>query len=121
MKIFIRWLIIAFSLFVAAWVIPGIHVDGTNAWIAFAAMAVVLGLVNALVKPILKFLSCGCIAVTLGLFIFIINAFTLWLSSWIAVNWLDVGFHIDNFLAALLGSIIVSIVTFAMEFLVSDK
>jgi len=120
MKIFIRWLIIALSLFVAVWVVPGIHVTGTNAWIAFAVMAVVLGLVNALVKPILKFLSCGFIALTFGLFIFIINAFTLWLSSWIAINWLNVGFYVDSFLAALLGSIIVSIVSFVMDFLVPD-
>jgi putative membrane protein len=121
MKIFIRWLIIALSLFVAVWVVPGIHVADTNAWIAFAVMAAVLGLVNALIKPILKFLSCGFIALTFGLFIFIINAFTLWLSSWIAINWLDVGFYVDSFLAALLGSIIVSIVSFVMDFLVPDN
>ncbi|MFU8773571.1 MAG: phage holin family protein, partial [Anaerolineales bacterium] len=94
MKILIRWAIIAFSLFVAAWLVPGIQVEG-DGWIVYALMAVVLALVNAFVRPILKLLTCPLIFLTLGLFTLVINGLTLWLSSWIAVNWLNVGFHVD--------------------------
>src|SRR6188508_1587995 len=91
----VRWLIIAASLVVAAWIVPGIHVEGTNAWIAVLVMAAVLGLINALVRPILQFLSCGCIVLTLGLFLLIINAATFAMASWVCDNWLDIGFKVD--------------------------
>jgi putative membrane protein len=95
-------------------------VDGTEGWIAFSVMAVVLGLVNAIIRPILAFFSCGCIVLTLGLFILVINAFTLWLSSWIAVNILHVGFIIDGFWAAFLGALVVSIVSFVLSLVLVD-
>jgi putative membrane protein len=120
MKLLIRWIIIVISLVVAALVIPGIHVDDTSAWIAFGVMAAVLGLVNAIVRPILAFLSCGCIVATMGLFIFVINAITLWLSSWIATEWLNIGFYVDDFWAALFGSIVVSIVSFVLSLILVD-
>ncbi len=90
MKLIMRWLITAVSLYVAVLIVPGISVDGT-AWVAFTIMALVLGLVNALVRPVLKLLSCGVIILTLGLFVFVINAATFMLASWIAQNWLNVG------------------------------
>ena len=120
MKLVIRWLIIAASLFVAAWVVPGIRVEG-DAWVAYAVMAVVLGLVNALIRPILKFLSCGFIIITLGLFVFVINAATFLLSSNIAQNWFNVGYYVDGWGAALLGSIVVSIVSVVLSSILIDK
>jgi putative membrane protein len=120
MRILIRWAIIAFSLFVAAWLVPGIQVEG-NGWIVYALMAVILALVNAFVRPILKVLTCPLIFLTLGLFTLIINGLTLWLSSWIAVNWLDVGFHVDGFWAALLGALIVSIVSVVLSSILRDR
>jgi putative membrane protein len=120
MKLLLRWIVTAIALFVAALVVPGIRVEDTNAWIAFAVMALILALVNAIVRPILAFLSCGCIVATMGLFIFVINAFTLWLSSYIAVHWLGIGFHVDGFLPALFGGIIVSIVSFVLSLVLVD-
>ena len=120
MKLILRWLIIAVSLFVAAWIIPGITVEG-DAWIVYSAMAVVLGLVNAVIRPILKLLSCGFIMITLGLFVFVINAATFLLSAQIAQNWFGLGFFVDGFGAALLGSIVVSIVSVVLSrFLIDD-
>ena len=110
MKLLFRWLISAVSLYVAVLIVPGISVEGT-AWIAFTVMALVLGLVNALVRPVLKLLSCGFIIITLGLFVFVINAASFMIASTIAQNWFGVGFYVDNFGAALLGSIIVSVVS----------
>lgn len=121
MKLIIRWVITVIALAIAVTVVHGIRVEDTNAWIAFGVMALVLGFVNAFVKPILTFLSCGFIILTMGLFLLVINAGTLWLSSWIAQNWLNIGFVVDNFWAALLGSIIVSLVSFVLSIVLEDK
>jgi putative membrane protein len=83
-------------------------------------MAAVLGLVNAIIRPILAFLSCGCIVATLGLFMLVINGFTLWLSSWIAQNWLNIGFYVDGFWPAFWGGIIVGLVSFVLSLVLVD-
>jgi putative membrane protein len=119
MKLLIRWVITAFSLFVAAWLVPGIRVE-REAWTIFAAMAVILGLVNAIVRPLLKLLSCPLIILTLGLFVLVINGITLWLASAIAVQWFHVGFYVDGFWAAFLGALIVSVVSVILNALVSE-
>jgi putative membrane protein len=119
MKLLVRWVIAALALFVAAWLVPGITVDG-NGWVIYAVMAVILGLVNAIVRPLLKFLTCPLILLTLGLFVLIINALTLLLASSIAVNWFNVGFYVDGFWSAFLGALIVSIVTVILSALVRE-
>jgi len=119
-KLLIRWFVVAVSLGVAVWIVPGISVEGGTAWVAVAMMAIVLGLVNAIIRPILAFLSCGLIVVTMGLFMIVINAFTLWLSSWISVNFLNIGFNVGGFLPALAGGLVVSIVSFALSMLLKD-
>ncbi len=119
MKLLIRWVIAALALFAAAWLVPGIQVDGSG-WVVYALMAVILGLVNAIVRPILKFLTCPLILLTLGLFVLVINGFTLWLASLIAANWFNVGFYVDGFWPAFLGALIVSIVTVVLSALVRE-
>lgn len=122
MKILIRFIIIAVSVWVAAFLVPGIEVEGTSGLITVAVMALVLGLVNAIVRPILALLSCGCIVATLGLFMLVINALTFWLASWITTNWLNLGFYVEGFWPAFLGSLIVSIVSFVLSmFLIDDS
>jgi putative membrane protein len=123
MKLLIRWVIVSLALFAAAWLVPGIRVEGT-AWQVYAVMALILGLVNAVVRPLLKFLSCPLIILTLGLFVLVINGLTLWLASVIAVNWLGIGFYIDGFWSAFLGALIVSIISVILSALIredSDK
>lgn len=120
MKLLIRWAIVAIALIVAVALIPGIQVEEANDWIAVGVMAIVLGLVNAIIRPILAFLSCGCIVVTLGLFMLVINAFTLLLSSWIAQNLLNIGFYVDGFWPAFWGGIIVSIVSFVLSLVLDE-
>ena len=120
MKLIFRWLIIAISLYVAVLIVPGIQVDG-NAWIAFSVMAIILSLVNAIIRPILKFLSCGFIIITLGLFVFVLNAATFLLASEIAQNWFNIGFYVENFWAALFGSIIVSVVSVVLSHFLIDE
>ena len=120
MKLILRWLITAISLYAAVLIVPGISVEG-DAWIVFSVMAIILGLVNAIIRPILKLLSCGFIILTLGLFVFVINAGTLWISSEIAQNWFNVGFYVNNFWSAILGAIIVSIVSVILSHVLFDE
>lgn len=114
MKLILHWLVVAVALVAAAYLVPGIRVEGDGT-IAVLVMAAVLGIVNVVIRPILAFLSCGFIILTMGLFMLVVNALTLWLASSIAVNWFNVGFYVDGFLPALLGSIIVSIVSFLLS------
>jgi putative membrane protein len=120
MKLILRWLITAVSLYVAVLIVPGISIQGDK-WLGFAIMALILGLVNALIRPILKVLSCGLIVITLGLFVFVINAATFWLASEITKNWFNIGFTVNNFWSALLGSIIVSVVSVILSSILIDK
>jgi len=120
MRLLIHWIITGLALLAAAWIVPGIRVEG-NAWAVYAAMAVILGLVNVLIRPILKFLSCPLILLTLGLFLLVINAATLWLSSRIAVRLFGIGFYVDGFWAAFLGALIVSLVSVVLGAILGER
>ena len=120
MPLLLRWIITALALFVAAWLVPGIRVAGQG-WVVFSVMAVILGLVNAVVRPVLRLLSCPLIILTLGFFVLVINGITLWLASSIAVSWFHVGFYVDGFWAALLGALIVSIVSVILTALLKEE
>ncbi len=120
MNLLIRWVITSLSLFIAAWLVPGIRVE-SEAWTIFAGMAIILGLVNAIIRPVLKLLSCPLIILTLGLFVLVINGITLWLASGIAVRWFHVGFYVDSFWAAFLGALIVSLVSVVLTALFGEE
>ena len=121
MRLLIRWVISAFSLFVAQWAVPGIRVADSRGWVAYAAMAIILSLVNALVRPLLKLLTCPLILLTLGLFTLVINAVTLLLASSLANRLFEVGFYVDGFWPALWGALIVSVVSVVLGVFVKDK
>ena len=120
MKLILRWLIIAAAVALAAWIVPGIEVTDQSGWLAVLLFAGVLGFVNAIIRPILKFFSCGCIVLTLGLFIFVVNAVAFLIAAWIA-EFLGIGFTVSGFWAALAGSIIVSIVSLRASRLLFDE
>ena len=120
MKLLVRWVIAGLALFATVYLVPGIHVEDQNAWITYAVMAAILGLINAVIRPILKFLSCPLILLTLGLFVLVINAASFMLASSIAVKWFKVGFYVDNFLSAVLGSLILSFVTILSNLVLKD-
>jgi putative membrane protein len=119
-RILIRWLVTAIAVAAAVLLVPGIHIYGANAWIEIAVVAALLGLINAFLRPILAFLSCGCIVATLGLFMLVINAGTLWLTSWISQNWLHLGFVVDGFWPAFWGGLVISVVSFLLSILLPD-
>jgi putative membrane protein len=121
MKLLLRWLITAVALGVAVAVVPGIRVESDRAWLTVAAMAIILGLVNAFVRPLLKLLSCPLILLTLGLFLLVINAVSLWLAAK-AAGPLGVPFYVDGFWPAFLGGLIISVVSFILSmFLIDDR
>lgn len=100
MKLLLKWLLSACALLLVAYLYPGVQVQSfTSALIA----AAVMGLFNALLRPVLVVLTLPVTVVTLGLFLFVINA----LLFWAAASVLD-GFHVNGFGAALLGSLIYS-------------
>jgi putative membrane protein len=110
MNLLKRWIVIMLAVFVAAWLVPGIQVNG-GGWASYAIMAAVLALLNAILLPILKTHSCGLIVLTLGLFSLVLNAAMFMLSSNISQAWFGAGYLVDGWLAAFLGSLIVSIAT----------
>jgi putative membrane protein len=107
MKLITRLLLIALVLLIVAEYIPGITVDG---FYAALIAAIVLGLLNLFVRPILLILTFPITIITLGLFTFVINAALFWF----AATFID-GFAVDSFLHALLGSLIVSVVSAAVS------
>jgi putative membrane protein len=118
MRLLLRILINAAALWVAAYFVHGIHAGGPG---SFLAVAVVFGLVNALVRPVLKLLSCPIIFLTLGLFTLVLNALMLMLTAW-ASRLLGIDFSVDAFWpSAFLGALIVSLVSTVLSWLVPDK
>lgn len=114
-KIVISWIITALAVAAAAYIVPGIEVTDARGITTVIVMAAVLGLINATVRPVLALLSCGCIIATLGVFMLVINTFTFWLASYITLNWLDLGFQVNGWVDAFLGSVIVSVVSFVLS------
>ncbi len=120
-RFLVRWGITAAAVAVAAWVVPGISVAEPHRVWAVVLVALVLGLVNALVRPVISALSCGLIVLTLGLFTLIINGLMLWLASWITVNWIGLSFRVDGFWNAVLGALIISVVSVLVSVFVGGK
>ena len=110
MKLILQWVIGIVAIAVAAWIVPGITVRGEE-WVALAVSAVVLGLANLIVRPILLLLTLPITILTLGLFAFVINAAVLLLASWLTTRLFGVGLVIDGFVSALVGALLISIIS----------
>jgi putative membrane protein len=110
-KLLIRLLANALGLYVAARIVPGISV-GEN-WLVVLGVALVFGLVNALIGPLLKLLTCPLIILTLGLFTLVINAVLLLLTSGLS-RAVGLSFLVDGFWPAFWGALVISIVSFVM-------
>ncbi len=117
MRFLLRLLINAAALWVATRIVPGVTHSGSEA--SLFAVALVFGLLNALLRPLLALLSCPLLILTLGLFTLVINAFILWLTSALSGS-LGIGFHVDGFWAAFLGALVVSIVSILLSIFVRD-
>ena len=108
-----RWIINAAALLLVAYLYPGVTVES---FFAAAMAALVLGLVNALVRPLLVLLTLPVTILTLGLFIFVINALLFWLVAEIVQ-----GFQVTGFMAALIGSVLYSLITLVTSWLLFPR
>ncbi|MFD9327410.1 phage holin family protein [Streptomyces sp. NPDC060065] len=112
----------AAALAIAVWVLDKITLTGDNTWKKVGTLllvAVVFGLVNFLVKPVVKLLTFPLFILTLGLITLVVNALMLLLTSWLADK-LDLSFHVDGFWTAVLGGLIISIVSWALNVVLPD-
>ncbi len=108
-----RWIVNAAALMLVAYLYPGVTVDS---FVAALLAALALGLVNAVVRPILVLLTLPVTLLTLGLFIFVINALLFWFVAEVVQ-----GFHVSGFGAALLGSILYSVLTLITSWLLFSR
>jgi|SRR5436190_4297504 len=113
MKFLLRLLLNGVAVFLAAQLIPGIGIAGPGAAIV---AGIVLGLVNAIVRPVLILLTLPVTLVTLGLFIFVVNAICLALAAWFVP-----GFTISGFIPAFLGALVITIISWLLSALLTDK
>lgn len=128
MKILTRLLVTTAAVAVAAWLLPGIGFDGVDAPLAeevrdkaipALVVGIILVVVNLTVAPVVKFFSFPFIVLTLGLLLLVINALMLMLVGWVAAEF-DVGFTVDGFWWAVLGSVVITGVTGILNAVVED-
>ena len=110
MSLVINWLINAVALYVTAELVPGILIEGTG---ALLLAALVIGLINAVIRPILLVLTLPITVITLGLFYFVLNGFLLWLAAA-----LTPGFALSGLAAAIIGALVLSLVATVLHLLV---
>jgi putative membrane protein len=119
-KFILRWVINAIALYLAVFLLPGIDLEG--GLVSIVWLALIFGLINALFRPLLQFLTCPLIILTLGLFTLVINTFLFWLTSVIGQS-VGLGLIIDDpvWWNAFLGGLIVTIVSVAMTMILKDE
>jgi putative membrane protein len=118
MLILWRLLINAAALWAATRIVPGITFDGD--WRLLLVVALVFGVLNVAVRPILILLTLPLFIITLGLFTFVLNAVMLWLTS-VVSDALGIGFHVEGFGAAFLGALVVTVVSFMLSLFVASS
>jgi putative membrane protein len=117
-KFFIHWAITVIAIYVAVLIVPGINFTGD--WIGMLWLALIMGLLNALVRPLLKFLTCPLIILTLGLFVLVINTLIFQWTSTIGQSF-GLGLTVDGFWSAFLGGLVVSVVSVILNLILKDE
>ena len=123
MKFIVRLIASALALAAAAYFVDGITLEpapGRDQAVTLIVVAVIFGVVNAILRPLVRLLSFPLIILTLGLFTLVVNGFLLLVTGWIS-EWLDVPFSVDGFWPAVLGAIIISIITFVINVALPDR
>lgn len=118
MRVILRLLINAAALWVAVRFVPGLSFQGNP--VLLLAVALVFGVVNTIVKPLLTLISLPAVVLTLGLFLLVINALMLWFTGWLSTN-LGLGFRVDGFGSAFLGGIVVGLVAWALSIFLGEQ
>lgn len=118
MRFLLRLAITAAALWVAVLLVPGI--DFAGPWWHLLLVALVFGVVNAVVRPILLYLSCPLIVLTLGFFLLVLNALMLWLTGTLS-GALGISFDVQGFLPAFIGGLVVGIVSAVLNIFVGKR
>jgi putative membrane protein len=122
-RLILRLLANAGALALATWLLSGITLTAQTTGqkvLTLLIVALIFGIVNAIVKPIFTLVTAIVVLFTLGLFLIVINALMLLLTSWLSDQF-NLGWHVDGFWTALIGSIIISIVSFILNAFIPDK
>jgi putative membrane protein len=114
----LRWVLNVVGLYLAVLIVPGIEFAGD--WTGFLWLALIMGLLNALLRPLLKLLTCPLIILTLGLFTLLINTLIFWLTSVIGQSF-GLGLLVDGFWSAFLGGLIVTAVSVLFTMILKDE
>ena len=117
-KLLVRWVVIALSLWAAILIVPGLNYEGSG--LELFVIAAIFGLVNAIIRPIVMFLSCPLVVLTFGLFILIINTLMLSLTIWLS-SLFNLGFTSESFWTTFFGAIIISIISGILNLFLKDK
>lgn len=123
MRFLLRLLANAAALAVATWLLAGIRLTAAGTGdkvLVLLVVALIFGVVNAIVKPVFTAVTACIVLLTLGLFLLVINALMLLLTSWLATR-IGVGWHVDDFWSALLGAVIVSVVSFVLNAFLPER
>ena len=123
MRFLLRLVANAAALAVATWLLAGIQLTASGTGdkvLVLLVVALIFGLVNAVVKPVFTAVTACIVLLTLGLFLLVINALMLLLTSWVAGQ-IGIGWYVDGFWTALLGAIIVSVVSFVLNAFLPDR
>jgi putative membrane protein len=123
MRFVLRVLVSAAALGVATWAMSGIELLAGSGWTrvgTLLAVALIFGLINATLKPLIKVVGCAFYVLTLGLIALVVNGLLLWLTSVIAGD-LSLPFHVTGFWPAFWGAIIVGLVSWLLNLLIGDK
>ncbi len=118
-KFLLRWIINGIALYIAINLLPGLNLANESP-ASYVWIALIFGLLNASVRPILKLLTCPLILLTLGLFTLVVNTAMFYLTRWVG-DFFDIGLQIDNFWAAFWGAVIVSLVSVLLTFILRDE
>ena len=123
MRFILRLLANMGALAVATWLLSGIALTAPTTQgkvVTLLVVALIFGVLNAIVKPIFTLVTAVVVVLTLGLFLIVINALMLWLTSWVS-GIFDLGWSVSGFWPALFGSIIVSIISFVLNAFIPDR
>lgn len=118
MRFVARLLLNAFAIWLTFQIVPGLSAETATIW-TWLIVAVIFGVVNALVRPIVLFLSCPLVLLTLGLFVLIVNAIMLSLTIWLS-NLLNLGLSSTGFWATFFGAIVLAIASWLISLVLSD-
>jgi putative membrane protein len=118
-RLVLRWAVLALAIWAAITFVPGIE-PARSGWLPIIGLALIFGLLNALLRPLIELLTCPLIILTLGLGTLLINTLIFWLAGLIGNRW-GIGFTVNGFWPAFFGALVVSVISVIFNLLLKDE